>query len=1012
MNRKTQFIRINRNSLLACLFIFICHFCAFATNDTTNKLFLQMDTLLTKKNYKEVIALGESNLSKLKKNSLNYAHVLYRLAQAHKGLSHFSQTGKLLKQSMKVAEKYGDLSIELQCDIAYALIDYNLIVEPENSDNIFNNTALDKSIRAVELLNEELDLIRKDSINLDSKKENSIVSRIDRMMWRTDYYYAKALLNFSFYHNSDEILNICDELKSQTLKLFGGNSEVIAQVYLVCGRLQEAIPRYEEALKYYNNSLELYSLIYGEKSLDCAKVNYHIGMVEASLGDTNKALERFKRIIEIHKQQLIYDDTYIATLEAISTIYATRGEYDEALNFLQKAEEHGSKLFGLKSSHTYKCKLKMADIMIASESYDKAQAIIDDVEKKNEELEWEINELFFLQAQLFIKNNQFAHARIVLQGCIELLENGYQKESHDLAIKFYNSLGYCSYRTGQYNEAYEYYKKYLDLAKRYARDIFVFMPESKREHYWRLQSQHLESLLNINHTTTTYDPNRDEIMIPTSSFDKRSSLLYDAALLQKGTLLEASKNMLSAIENNENKELQQKMKRLQEIQQLLSGLARYGKNSTGINIEQLQSEGSKLEQDLITHARQYAGYMTFLNISWQDIHKTLGDNDVAIEFVCSSDNGRKHYSAEILRKNFTAPKHIPLFSVTENSSLAFNMNRPDRFLWPKIIPYINEQDNVYFAASGDLHKHSIEYFLINNQDRMHDKYNMYRVSSTRQLALSAGPHAKGNVTLYGGMDYNLGLEEMAYYSEISRNRGDNTHANMSQQESTPFLWGYLPGTENEVLNISPILEHEGYRTTTYLGAESVEENFKIQSGNSSHIIHIATHGFYQPRETQKGMIISDFQTTVEDESLLCSGLIFSGANHAWLSKDILSENIDDGILTSKEIASMNLQSTDLVVLSACQTGQGEVTGEGVFGLQRAFKKAGCGTILMTLWEVNDAATQILMTSFYSHYAKGINKHEALKMAQAEIKDKVFINDKGIETSGKDPHFWASFILLD
>ena len=109
---------------------------------------------------------------------------------------------------------------------------------------------------------------------------------------------------------------------------------------------------------------------------------------------------------------------------------------------------------------------------------------------------------------------------------------------------------------------------------------------------------------------------------------------------------------------------------------------------------------------------------------------------------------------------------------------------------------------------------------------------------------------------------------------------------------------------------------------------------------------------------------------------------------------------------------MNLQSTDLVVLSACQTGQGEVTGEGVFGLQRAFKKAGVGTILMTLWEVNDTATQILMTSFYNHYAKGINKHKALKMAQAEIRDKVFVNDQGIETSGEDPHFWASFILLD
>jgi CHAT domain-containing protein len=113
-------------------------------------------------------------------------------------------------------------------------------------------------------------------------------------------------------------------------------------------------------------------------------------------------------------------------------------------------------------------------------------------------------------------------------------------------------------------------------------------------------------------------------------------------------------------------------------------------------------------------------------------------------------------------------------------------------------------------------------------------------------------------------------------------------------------------------------------------------------------------------------------------------------------------NTDDGILKASEIATMDLSKTDLVVLSACQTGQGEITGEGVFGLQRAFKKAGVGTILMSLQEVDDTATEILMTNFYKEYISGKSKHEALRLAQLKV----------IEQRGANPDYWASFILLD
>ncbi|MCO7111772.1 CHAT domain-containing protein [Bacteroides uniformis] len=100
----------------------------------------------------------------------------------------------------------------------------------------------------------------------------------------------------------------------------------------------------------------------------------------------------------------------------------------------------------------------------------------------------------------------------------------------------------------------------------------------------------------------------------------------------------------------------------------------------------------------------------------------------------------------------------------------------------------------------------------------------------------------------------------------------------------------------------------------------------------------------------------------------------------------MPEGLEDGILTAKELAGLDLRGLDLVVLSACQTGLGEITGDGVFGLQRGFKKAGANTLLMSLWKVDDNATQLLMTQFYKNLLAGKSKFESLREAQKYVRD--------------------------
>ena len=197
--------------------------------------------------------------------------------------------------------------------------------------------------------------------------------------------------------------------------------------------------------------------------------------------------------------------------------------------------------------------------------------------------------------------------------------------------------------------------------------------------------------------------------------------------------------------------------------------------------------------------------------------------------------------------------------------------------------------------------------------------------------------------------------------------------------------------------------------------QASEESFKALSGQRRSLIHIATHGFYYDTVKAKNMsehlrlmlMGDDRPSHTEDRSLLRCGLCFAGANQFVRDMKNPAEDQDDGILNALEIAQTDLRGLDLVVLSACQTALGDVVnGEGVFGLQRGFKKAGAQSILMSLWKVDDDITALLMTEFYRAWTSSsgkskVTKAAALKEAQDIVKQK-----------HPNPHDWAGFILID
>ena len=261
---------------------------------------------------------------------------------------------------------------------------------------------------------------------------------------------------------------------------------------------------------------------------------------------------------------------------------------------------------------------------------------------------------------------------------------------------------------------------------------------------------------------------------------------------------------------------------------------------------------------------------------------------------------------------------------------------------------------------------------------------MVRVSSTAEIPAikSTATTDSKSATIFGNINY-----DSSFYAT-----------------SRGYIFGRLKYADKEIHSISEILKSHNIATTTYEDKSATEQSFKQLSGNSPEILHLATHGFcFDTKEKAANKPFAQSVNTYsqKESAMALSGLALSGANNAWKGNFDLP-NVEDGILTAYEISQLDLSNTKLVVLSACETARGRIFPvDGVFGLQRAFKQAGAGSVLMSLWKVDDNATAIFMEQFYKYLFETADRHKALQMAQNEVKKQF-----------PDPYYWAAWVMLD
>ena len=408
----------------------------------------------------------------------------------------------------------------------------------------------------------------------------------------------------------------------------------------------------------------------------------------------------------------------------------------------------------------------------------------------------------------------------------------------------------------------------------------------------------------------------------------------------------------------------------------------------------LKQKITELEKELSVKCSEFAR-SNYSDIRVADIKSSLSREESLITYVEMPGKHGSSLGAFLLNKK-EGLLFLPMCSSEELSSLAeiARTNTPGlcvdnkayHYLFEKLAGKIDSKGNVVYSPAGIVHRIPLMALFIDDNTTIGDKYNL------RALANPIDLYKKGTkkdfeieqmkVALWGGIDYGMADSENENVVKTRAVlRGDNLI--------------YLPGSLSEVDNISRMLKGKVGSVTPHTGNSATESSFKREA-SSADIIHVSTHGFFNEDKEHE-----------HSSAMHNSGLFFANANAAWkddFKPQSFQTGYEDGILRADEIETQNLGSCELVVLSACETGLGEIKGdEGVYGLQRAFKLAGANNILMSLWSVPDAATEELMRRFYEFLLSGKDIDRAFYSAQKSMKD------------SKNPKYgvrdWGGFVLL-
>ena len=842
-----------------------------------------------------------------------------------------------------------------------------------------------------------------------------------RLLGTDNSDYADDLSNLATYYSSvgnyKEALQLGTQAMNIRRRILGPMHPDYAISLINLADDYSEIGNFPKALLYGTEAMDIWKSVNGSSHPDYATALSHLALYYSNLGNNNKALQLETEAMKIRKEVLgIEHPYYVTSLSNYALYNSYLGNCLEAIMIEKEVLELYKKIYGIEHpAYAISMACLARDYSYTGNFVEAKRLGIKSLEILQKVYGTEhptyaniLNSL----AKYNVSLGDYHEALLEGKEVLKILKTVFGTENPNYALSLSNIGSFYSY-LGNYAEAYNFLNHYIECSQSYIVNNFVELSSDLRKSLWT--SKFSSNYINTFPSIVVRYQNKESI-----------SKLYDmTCLFAKGILLNTDIEMRKLILESDDSTLISKYNCLSTNISIYNKLIKTPHNKRFINSDSLNSVIQRQEMELAKDSKVYGDYMNNLTIKWKDVQKRLGDNDIAIEFLDFpiENTDSTMYVALTIKKEYDSPHMVTLFEEKQLKAVPkdayYKRTSIYDLVWKPLEKELQGVNNIFFAPSGELHRIGIESLPINNAENIGYVYTLHRLSSTRQLAVIQDKIVGKNTILYGGINYdekssNFVMDSTSVDGAVLRSAFSRANVDSLSLRSS---FDYLEGTKIEADMIVENMKQHRVPYIYYTGIDGTEESFKRLDGTKPKVIHLATHGFYYTeKEAEKSQLVrpemsliadgpQKTENFVEDKPMTRSGLLFSGCNRAFRHEQIL-EGEEDGILTAQEISALDLRGVDLVVLSACQTGLGDlISGEGIYGLQRGFKKAGANTILMSLDKVDDEATRILMVEFYRNLMDGKTKHQSLQEAQHYLR-KV---DNG---KYDDPKYWASFIMLD
>jgi len=855
---------------------------------------------------------------------------------------------------------------------------------------------------------------------------------------------ANSLNNLAVLYRVQGRYSEAEPLYQQALKIrqtaLGATHLLVATSLNNLAVLYDAQGRYSEAEPLYLQALEITRSQLGQDHPDTAtSLNNLAGLYDAQ-GRYSEAEPLYLQALEIRRSQLGQDHPDTATsLNNLAGLYDSQGRYSEAEPLSQQALKILQTALGATHPDVATSLNNLAELYRVQGRYSEAEPLYQQALKIRQtalgathpDVANSLNNL----AVLYDAQGRYSEAEPLSQQALKIRQTALGATHPDVATSL-NNLAALYQTQGRYSEAEPLYQQALKIRQTAlgATHPAVATSLNNLAVLYRVQGQLQAALHLLQQGLSIEETSLDRNLIGGSESNKRDYLktfngTTDAALTlhlqflpqdptaaqlalktvlqRKGRLLDLFTNSQQTLRNQLDPYSQALLDKLNQLHTQISTL--YYNRHQNLTPEQYQqkikdldSQSQQLEDQLSRRSATFRASTVPIDLSV--LQSLLPADGVLVEFsryqvfdpkaAQGKRFGESHYAAYLLQadgkikgidlgaastidpliQDFRVAISSPNIRIAQVKAAARSL---DAVLMAPIRSHLGNQKHLLISPDGALNLIPFEALVDESNHYLVESFSLTYLTSGRDLLrLQAQAQFKSQhpSLLLANPIFNQPGQAVAQTPSNTR------YGDLAQHSFPP-----LPETKTEVDAIAPMLPGSQLRE----GSQATEA--VVKQSDRPQILHIATHGFFEPNPPSQN---SSSQTTSMDNPLLRSGLVLAGFQ-------VGQSSGEDGILTALEVSSLNLLGTQMVVLSACDTGQGDLsTGEGVYGLRRALVLAGSESQVISLWRVQDSSTKDLMVSYYEHLLQGKGRSEALR----EVQLAMLQNEQTAH-----PYYWSPFI---